>query len=48
MTMPLHQQIPEMTVVGHNTATIRESLLEKAFELGEKFIKASKEHYDQE
>ena len=46
MTMPVHQQIPEMTVVGHNTATIRESLLEKAFELGEKFIKASKEHYD--
>ncbi len=46
MTMPLHQQIPEMTVVGHNTATIRESLLEEAFALGEKFITASKEHYD--
>ena len=46
MTMPAHQQIPEMTVVGHNTATIRESLLDKAFELGEKFITASKEHYD--
>ena len=46
MPMPAHQQIPEMTVVGHNTATIRESLLEKAFELGEKFITASKEHYD--
>ena len=46
MTMPAHQQIPEMTVVGHNTATIRESLLEKAFELGEKFITASKDHYD--
>ncbi|MDP6741916.1 MAG: formate--phosphoribosylaminoimidazolecarboxamide ligase family protein [Candidatus Thalassarchaeaceae archaeon] len=46
MTMPIHQQIPEMTVVGHNTATIRESLLEQAFELGEKFIDASKEHYD--
>ncbi len=46
MTMPAHQQIPEMTVVGHNTATIRESLLESAFELGEKFVKASKEHYD--
>ena len=46
MTMPIHQQIPEMTVVGHNTATIRESLLEEAFELGEKFITASKEHYD--
>ena len=46
MTLNLEQQIPEMTVVGHNTATIRESLLEKAFELGEKFVKASKEHYD--
>jgi 5-formaminoimidazole-4-carboxamide-1-(beta)-D-ribofuranosyl 5'-monophosphate synthetase len=46
MTMPIHQQIPEMTVVGHNTATIRESLLERAFELGERFINASKEHYD--
>ena len=46
MTMPAHQQIPEMTVVGHNTATIRESLLEGAFDLGEKFVKASKEHYD--
>ena len=46
MTMPAHQQIPEMTVVGQHTATIRESLLEEAFELGEKFITASKEHYD--
>tara|TARA_B100001287_G_scaffold272085_1_gene273288 strand:- start:3134 stop:4291 length:1158 start_codon:yes stop_codon:yes gene_type:complete len=46
MTMPAHQQIPEMTVVGHNTATIRESLLETAFELGEKFIDAAQEHYD--
>ena len=46
MTMPAHQQIPEMTVVGHNTATIRESILERAFEIGEKFVKASKEHYD--
>ncbi len=46
MTMPANQAIPEMTVVGHNTATIRESLLESAFDLGEKFIKASKEHYD--
>lgn len=46
MTMNVDQSIPEMTVVGHNTATIRESLLETAFELGEKFITASKEHYD--
>jgi len=46
MTMPAHQQIPEMTVVGQNTATIRESLLETAFELDEKFIDAAQEHYD--
>ncbi|HIG03508.1 MAG TPA: formate--phosphoribosylaminoimidazolecarboxamide ligase family protein [Candidatus Poseidoniales archaeon] len=46
MTMPADQAIPEMTVVGHNSATIRESLLEEAFSLGEKFIEASKEHYD--
>lgn len=46
LTLPAHQMIPEMTVVGHNIATVRESLLGKVFALGEKFIKASKEHYD--
>lgn len=45
LTLPQHQMIPEMTVVGHNSATLRESLLEKAFELGERFVAASKEHY---
>jgi 5-formaminoimidazole-4-carboxamide-1-(beta)-D-ribofuranosyl 5'-monophosphate synthetase len=40
------QEIPEMTVCGHNSATLRESLLENAFDLGEKFIKAGKKHYD--
>ena len=40
------QEIPEMTVCGHNTATIRESLLEKAFELAENFVEASKKHYE--
>jgi len=39
------QKIPEMTVVGHNTATVRESLLEDAFGLAEKFVKAAAEHY---
>ncbi|HWG89801.1 MAG TPA: formate--phosphoribosylaminoimidazolecarboxamide ligase family protein [Candidatus Thermoplasmatota archaeon] len=39
------QAIPEMTVVGHNTATVRESLLEEAFDMAEKFVTASKEHY---
>ena len=39
------QKYPEYTVCGHNSATLRESLLEKAFKLGEIFVKASKEHY---
>ena len=46
LTLPEHQIVPEMTVVGHNTATVRESLLGKAFALGEKWVKAAKEHYD--
>ena len=46
MTLEGEQQMPEYTVCGHNSATLRESLLEKAFELGEKYIKAGKEHYD--
>ncbi|MBD3261932.1 MAG: DUF1297 domain-containing protein [Candidatus Altiarchaeales archaeon] len=40
------QEIPEMTVCGHNSATIRESLLDKAFELGEKYVKASQKYSD--
>lgn len=46
MTLPDHQLVPEMTVVGHNTATIRESLLGKVFALGEKWVAAAKEHYN--
>lgn len=45
MTLPPAQAIPEMTVVGHNTATIRESLLGKVFQLGETWVKAAREHY---
>jgi len=45
LTLPEHQMIPEMTVVGHNTATIRESLLEKVFAMGEKFVAAAAKHY---
>lgn len=36
---------PEYAVCGHNPATLRESLLEKAFALGEKYIKATQEYY---
>ncbi len=45
MTLVGEQQMPEYTVCGHNSATLRESLLEKAFDLAEKFVAASKEHY---
>lgn len=45
MTLPPHQFLPEYTVCGHNSATIRESLLEKVFVLAEKFVRASKEYY---
>jgi len=38
--------IPEYTVCGHNTATLRESLLEAAFEMGEKYVEATKKYYD--
>lgn len=36
---------PEYTVCGHNSATLRESLLDKAFELAEKYVAATKEYY---
>lgn len=39
------QRIPEYTVVGHNSSTLRESLLDTAFELGEKYVRAAREQY---
>jgi 5-formaminoimidazole-4-carboxamide-1-(beta)-D-ribofuranosyl 5'-monophosphate synthetase len=45
ITLNDDQKVPEYTVCGHNSATLRESLLEKAFELAEKYVKATKEHY---
>jgi 5-formaminoimidazole-4-carboxamide-1-(beta)-D-ribofuranosyl 5'-monophosphate synthetase len=39
------QSLPEYTVCGHNSATLRESLLDNAFELAEKYVKATQEHY---
>ncbi|MCQ2056279.1 MAG: formate--phosphoribosylaminoimidazolecarboxamide ligase family protein [archaeon] len=38
--------LPEYTVCGHNSATLRESLLEKAFELAEKYVSATKKYYN--
>lgn len=37
--------IPEYTVCGHNSATLRESLLDKAFAMAEKYVKATQEIY---
>lgn len=45
MSLSESQLIPEYTVCGHNSATVRESLLEKAFPLAEKYVEACKEHY---
>jgi 5-formaminoimidazole-4-carboxamide-1-(beta)-D-ribofuranosyl 5'-monophosphate synthetase len=45
MTLNERQINPEYTVCGHNSATLRESLLEKAFELAEKYVAATQEHY---
>ncbi|MEA1944714.1 MAG: formate--phosphoribosylaminoimidazolecarboxamide ligase family protein, partial [Euryarchaeota archaeon] len=45
MTLVETQQIPEYTVCGHNSATLRESLLEKAFELAENYVKATQKYY---
>ncbi len=40
-----NQITPEYTVCGHNSATLRESLLEKAFILGEKYVKTTQKYY---
>ena len=45
MTLVGAQTTPEYTVCGHNSATMRESLIEGAFELAEKYVKATQEHY---
>lgn len=39
------QILPEYTVCGHNSATLRESLLEDAFKLAEKYVKATQEYF---
>lgn len=45
MTLLGAQATPEYTVCGHNSATMRESLIEGAFDLAEKYVKATQEHY---
>ncbi|MCX9024873.1 MAG: formate--phosphoribosylaminoimidazolecarboxamide ligase family protein [Candidatus Methanoperedens sp.] len=45
MTLNERQLMPEYTVCGHNSATLRESLLEDAFELAEKYVEATQKYY---
>ncbi len=45
MTLNERQITPEYTVCGHNSATLRESLLEDVFELAEKYIRATQKYY---
>lgn len=39
------QRIPEYVVVGHNTATLRESSLSEVFDMAERYVAATQEHY---
>jgi 5-formaminoimidazole-4-carboxamide-1-(beta)-D-ribofuranosyl 5'-monophosphate synthetase len=43
LTLPEEEGFPEYTVCGHNAATLRESLLEQAFQLGEGYVKATRD-----
>jgi 5-formaminoimidazole-4-carboxamide-1-(beta)-D-ribofuranosyl 5'-monophosphate synthetase len=45
LTLNEKQRVPEYTVCGHNSATLRESLLENAFDLAEKYVKVTQEHF---
>ena len=38
-------RIPMYTVVGHGTLTVRESILDEVFRLGEKFVEAAQARY---
>ena len=38
-------RIPEYTVVGHGTLTVRESILEEVFRMGEEFVDAARARY---
>jgi 5-formaminoimidazole-4-carboxamide-1-(beta)-D-ribofuranosyl 5'-monophosphate synthetase len=42
LELPARARIPDYTVVGHGTLTIRESILEEVFQLGERFVEISR------
>jgi len=45
LTLPDDQKIPEYTVVGHNSATLRESSLSAVFDMGERYVRVTREHH---
>ncbi|MCI4364746.1 MAG: formate--phosphoribosylaminoimidazolecarboxamide ligase family protein [Thermoplasmata archaeon] len=45
LELPETDRIPEFTVVGHGTLTVRESILEEVFRLGERFVEAARSRY---
>ncbi|NJE77255.1 formate--phosphoribosylaminoimidazolecarboxamide ligase family protein [Thermococcus sp. ES12] len=45
LTLPEHQFEPEYTVCGHAASTLRESLLEKVFDMAERYVRATQEYY---
>ncbi|NJE11184.1 formate--phosphoribosylaminoimidazolecarboxamide ligase family protein [Thermococcus sp. MAR1] len=45
LTLPEWQFEPEYTVTGHASSTLRESLLEKVFDMAERYVKVTQEYY---
>ncbi|HTT15811.1 MAG TPA: formate--phosphoribosylaminoimidazolecarboxamide ligase family protein [Thermoplasmata archaeon] len=45
LALPEGARLPQYTVVGHGTLTVRESILEEVFALAERFVDASRERY---
>ncbi|USS40952.1 formate--phosphoribosylaminoimidazolecarboxamide ligase family protein [Thermococcus aggregans] len=45
LTLPKRQFEPEYTVCGHASSTLRESLLEKVFDMAERYVEATKKYY---
>src|SRR5437870_13848438 len=45
MTLDEAQRIPEYVVVGHNSATLRESSLGAVFDIADRYVRATQEHF---
>ncbi len=45
LELPPEHRIPEYNVVGHGSLTVRESILEGVFEIGEQFVDAARARY---